>query len=180
MMNLELNARSPFHDLLQPVGSGGGVVVSDRSGEVLVSVQPRGGHMRTVESRLRHHSKALRVGPETWWILGASAKDLEGLRDIASLADQSGAFGILRLTGPRVRDALAKLVFIDLHPDAFKPGQVASTAAAHLGITLWRLGDGPHGAEFELAAYRSFADSLWHAISAGAAEFGLTRSPSPT
>ena len=43
-------------------------------------------------------------------------------------SDQSDSRLVLRLSGPRVRDVLAKGVPVDLHPKAFKPGDVAMHA----------------------------------------------------
>ncbi len=47
------------------------------------------------------------------------------LRTIAgsacSVADQSDGRGVVRLSGPRVRDVLAKGLAIDLHPRSFRP-----------------------------------------------------------
>jgi sarcosine oxidase subunit gamma len=172
-MTIDLAVRSPFHGLLKSVGLGRGLVVSDRSGTPIVSIQARRNQARSVETGLAARSNALRLGPETWWLVDAGEEDLAPLSDVASIADQSDAYGVVRITGPRCRDGLAKLVFIDLHPAIFGPGDVASTVAAHIGITLWRLGDGPDGAVFEIACYRSFAADLWHALSCSAAEFGL-------
>jgi methylglutamate dehydrogenase subunit D len=73
-----------------------------------------------------------------------------------------------------VRDALAKIIPLDVHPAAFRPGDVASTVASHMGVTLWRLEDAAHGSPvFEFAVFRSLAGSFWHALSLSAAEFGL-------
>jgi len=58
----------------------------------------------------------------------------------------------------REHHTLAKIVSIDVLPRAFKPGDVASTVTAHMGITLWRREDGPDGSPvFEIAVFRSFA-----------------------
>jgi sarcosine oxidase subunit gamma len=65
-------------------------------------------------------------------------KDLNG---VASVADQSDAYVLIRLSGERVRDALAKLIPIDIHPRAFTVGDAATTVAALIGVTLWRLAD---------------------------------------
>ena len=176
MATTALETRSPFNDLLEPVGSGRGVIVFDRSGVALAGLQARRGQVEALEFRLQSNRKALRLSPETWWVLGASPGELNPLRDIASVVEQTDAYGVLRLTGPRVRDVLAKLFFIDLHPDAFKPGDVASTVAAHMGVTLWRPEDAPDGAVFELAVHRSMASSFWHALHASAAEYGIASS----
>jgi sarcosine oxidase subunit gamma len=95
------------------------------------------------------------------------------LGDCAAISDQSGGGAVLRLAGPRVREVLAKGVMIDLHPSTFAPGDVAVTAAAHVGLTLWRLPDDATGAVFEVAVARSLAGSFWHWLAASAAEYGL-------
>lgn len=189
-----LVAISAFASLLSPVGTGRGVVVADRDGLGIASVAAGRGKAEALARHARERfglelpKKPQRmasgdlafvgVGPGAWLathergsvMLG---RELASLGDLAATADQSDGYAVLRLTGPRVRDALAKLVFIDLHPDAFAVGSVASTQAAHLGVILWRLDDAGDGAVFEIAMYRSFAGSFWHALSESAAEFGL-------
>lgn len=97
-------------------------------------------------------------------------KDLEtALGDTASVTDQTGGRVILRLTGPRVRDVLAKGVPIDLHASRFAPGDAAVTLAGHVGIGLALLDEAP---TFELAVSRSWAQSLWRWLDASAAEYG--------
>jgi heterotetrameric sarcosine oxidase gamma subunit len=86
----------------------------------------------------------------------------------AAMADQSDARLVLRLSGPRVREVLAKGVPIDLHPKVFKPGDVATTLVAYIGVQIERIDD----ATFQLTAPRSMAGSLWSWLSASAAEFG--------
>jgi sarcosine oxidase subunit gamma len=63
---------------------------------------------------------------------------------------------------------------VDLHPRIFRSGDVAVTVAAHIGAMLWRLDDDLNGqAVFEIAVYRSLAESFWAALSESAAEFGF-------
>ncbi len=89
----------------------------------------------------------------------------EVIGDLASISDQSDAYAILRLAGTQLRDTLAKIVAIDLHPRAFGPGAVASTMASQIGATLWRLEDDADGSPvFEIAVPRSLAQSFWHAL----------------
>lgn len=84
----------------------------------------------------------------------------------ASISDQSDAYVGLRLTGPGVRETLAKLIPIDLHPRAFTIGQVAETIAAHMGVLLWLLEDAADGSPvFDLAVPRSLSVSFGHALS---------------
>ncbi len=111
------------------------------------------------------------------WLLIADSRegfrdDLTKLARLAAIADQSDARAVLSLSGPRVRDLLAKGVMLDLHPAAFPVGTAASTSIAYLGVTLWRGADGPEGPVFEIMVARSMAGSFWSWLSASAAEFG--------
>jgi heterotetrameric sarcosine oxidase gamma subunit len=100
----------------------------------------------------------------------------EAIDDLATVSDQLGSYAVLRLTGPRVRDALAKFVPLDLHPHVFDPGSAATTIASHIPVTLWRLADDSDGsAVFEIAAPRSYAGSFWHVVMESSAEFGFVR-----
>jgi len=109
------------------------------------------------------------IGPGTWLFTHANAgnafipalKSVVG--DAGSVADQSDAYAVLRLAGATLRETLAKLVPVDLHPRAFGVGAVAGTLLGHIGALLWRLEDDPQGYPvFEVAVYRSMAQSLWH------------------
>jgi sarcosine oxidase subunit gamma len=115
-------------------------------------------------------------GPDQWLahMEPAPATGMEAvlapLAGMASLVDQSHGRIVLRVTGPRVRDALAKGFPIDLHPRAFKPGDTAITAVAHIGAQIWQTDDAP---TYEIAVARAFARSFWHWLEASAAEYGL-------
>jgi methylglutamate dehydrogenase subunit D len=120
------------------------------------------------------------TGPGAWLAMAErggnefAARLMSDLHGVASVSDQSDGYVLIRLTGARVRDALSKLVPIDLHPRAFKAGDVASTVASHIGVTLWRPADGPDAAHvFEVAMFRSLARSFWHALADAAAEYGF-------
>jgi sarcosine oxidase subunit gamma len=176
-----------------PVGAGGGVIVTDRDGigvatltaskgrEKALAVAARGLRIELPHGPRRAAAGDLALigtGPETWLATHERGSDglahaLDPLRSSAAVVDQGSGYAVLRVSGSKARDALAKLIPIDLHPRVFAVGAAASTVAAHLGVTLWRLDDGPEGATFEIAMYRSYAASFWHALSEGAAEFGL-------
>lgn len=98
------------------------------------------------------------------------ARDFDG---VASVSDQSDGYVLIRLSGARVRDALAKLIPIDVDPRAFGVGDAASTVASHIGITLWRLADEANAAVFEAVLFRSLARSFWDALSGAGAEYGI-------
>jgi len=115
------------------------------------------------------------AGPDLWLAVAERGEDrdlaaeLEGvLAGVASVVDQSDGRVVVRISGSRARDVLAKGVPIDLHPRAFKPGDVAITHASHTGIILWQVDDAP---TYECAMFRSYADSFAHWLFESAAEF---------
>jgi sarcosine oxidase subunit gamma len=177
-----------------------GVAAMLRDGVGLATVLARRGASDALTQRVRerfgidlpagpHRAAASEVafagtGPGTWLALAEredtrSGNDLAAkltvdLAGLASVSDQSDGYALIRLTGDRVRDTLAKLVPIDVHPRTFEVGDVASTVASHIGVTLWRLPDESNsGAVFEVIMFRSLARSFWHALREAAAEYGF-------
>ncbi|MGH6781191.1 MAG: sarcosine oxidase subunit gamma [Sphingomonadaceae bacterium] len=118
------------------------------------------------------------AGPDQWHLIAADGAGFDDLlRDLAPLAavsDQSDGRAALRLSGPKVRDALAKGCMLDLHPSVFPAGAAALTSIAYMGVHLWRVADDPEtgDAVFEIMVARSMAGSFWSWLSASAAEFG--------
>jgi heterotetrameric sarcosine oxidase gamma subunit len=192
MSDAVLTARSAFADLfVAPAGRG--LVATERDGLGIASVSVRRGQRTALQDRVVAHfgillpDRARRVtkgaisaagtGPGTWLLIGEntgsalipSLKSAVGAT--ASVADQSDAYAILRLSGPTLRETLAKLVPLDLHPRAFSVGDVAATLVAQIGALLWRIDDAADGQPIiELAVYRSMAASLWHELLHHAAE----------
>ena len=116
-------------------------------------------------------------GPDQWLACrhpappeGMEAMLARAFGGLAAIVDQSHGRMLLRITGPRAREALAKGVAIDLHPREFKSGYAALTTVAHIGVHLWQIDDRP---TYEFALPRGFALSFWHWLEASAAEFGL-------
>jgi methylglutamate dehydrogenase subunit D len=113
-------------------------------------------------------------GPDQWLALARQRSFLERLAaecgDLAAVSDQSDARAILRVGGAHVRDALAKGCTVDLHPRAFRTGDVAVTSIAHIGVQLWQDSDAP---TFCIACFRSLAASFWSWLSSSGAEFGV-------
>jgi len=194
-----LIARAPFMDVLAVSGNGRGVIASDRDGLGLATVIVRRGQLEVLSQRIRErfgidlprgnfrkeaqHIAFAGLGPETWLATSEmggndfSASLREEIGAFASISDQSDGYAVLRLTGTNIRDMLAKLILIDVHPRALKPGDVASTVASHIGVILWRLDDAPDATPvFEIAVFRSLAGSFWHSLTQSAAEFGFITS----
>lgn len=188
--------RGPFVDLPVSASSGRGVIVSDRDGLGLATVLARRGKSAALAQRMREHFNielprepyratagpfALAgTAPGAWLATFEQGGNAFAVRfreivgDLASVSDQSDGYAVLRLTGPKVRDALCKLVPVDVHPRVFKVSDVAVTVAAHIGVTLWRLEDHADGSPvFEIAVFRSLAASFWQVLSESAAEFGF-------
>jgi sarcosine oxidase subunit gamma len=116
------------------------------------------------------------IGPDQW-IASAEGTDAAGfaarvrarIAPFAAVSDQSDARLVLRVSGSRVRDVLAKGVPVDLHPNAFKPGTVACTVVGHINTQVDMLGDAP---TYQLSVPRSMVESFWSWLTASAVEFG--------
>lgn len=156
-----------------------GVTVRERSIGLLASVIARRGAAATLAAALKRDLGGgtltlLGVGPGHWWIeSAATARSVDGLQAIlegtASVFELTDSRVVLEVGGPRIRDALAKLLPIDLHPAAFKTGDVAVTSASHIGVTVWQIDDEPH---YRLAVARSYFESFWRAFATASAEYG--------
>jgi len=112
------------------------------------------------------------VGPGRWLALGGEGLE-ERLRSrlspAAAICDQSDGLILFDLTGPRLRDTLAKGLAIDIDPSVFRPGDAATTAVALIGVTFWLLDEKP---TFRFAVPRSYAPAFSRFLVASAAEFG--------
>jgi len=100
----------------------------------------------------------------------ALAGDLsQRLAGLASISDQSGGRTVLRVSGPRARDVLAKGLPVDLDPRAFPLGSAAASVIGHMGVQLWQVDD---TRSYDIAVFRSLSQSFWRWLTASAAEFG--------
>jgi sarcosine oxidase subunit gamma len=161
-----------------------GVMVRGQAVGLLASVIARRGAAQALASALRSDLdgkalNALGVGPGHWWIVAdttaVSADDLQTRYEgVASVFDLTDSRVVLEIGGPKIRETLAKLLPIDLHPSAFKTGDVAVTGASHLSVTLWQADDAPR---YRLATPRSSFGSFWRAFVAAAAEHGCEVRP---
>ena len=189
---------SAFAGLPAAVGSGRGVIGSERDGLGIARIAAHRGRAGRVSDLFRAQfgleppnapRRASRgdvgiagIAPGAWLATrdnagNAFAESLRSLlADCAAVSDQSDAYVILRLTGPKVREMLAKLIPIDIHPRSFQVSDVAQTVCGYVNVTLWRLEDTAESQPaFEIWAGRSLAVSLHQAILHSAAEFGFVR-----
>lgn len=204
MADIVLQARPAFGPLLRSVGSApAGIAATERLGLGLATIhafRDRGpalrdrireafgvalpeGPRRETAGDLAGGLAFLGTAPDAWLAVREGGDDVAGmlagsLEGLAAVADQSDGYAVLRLAGAAVPRALAKGMSLDLDPGLFRPGDVAVSSAAHIGVTLWRLPDGPNGEPvYEVAVARSYAESFWHWFSSSAAEFGLRHAP---
>jgi methylglutamate dehydrogenase subunit D len=96
------------------------------------------------------------------------------LQGLASVSDQSGGRTVLRVSGNRARDVLAKGLPLDLDPRAFPLGSAATSAISHIGLQLWQADD---TRSYDIAIFRSLSESFWRWLTASAAEFGYEVTP---
>jgi sarcosine oxidase subunit gamma len=173
-------------------GRGGepGVIIAERAGLGLANVAARrGAPLRAVVKASYGvdlpDGSAVRQGPEVsfigygpgqWLAMsetlrdGTLAKQLgQSLKGLASISDQSGGRTVLRLSGTRARDVLAKGLPIDLHPRSFGPGGAATSTISLMGVQLWQVDDAP---TYDIALFRSVSASFWRWLTASAVEFG--------
>ena len=120
-------------------------------------------------------------GPGQWLAVSealaneALASELAAkLQGLASVSDQSGGRTVLRVSGNRARDVLAKGLPLDLDPRAFPLGSAATSAISHIGVQLWQADD---TRSYDLAIFRSLSESFWRWLTASAAEFGYEVTP---
>ncbi len=188
----ELKRESPFA-ALRPAGSGNGVVAIERSDLSIATVMARRNKSAELGAAVERHfgivlpagakwtaNKGvmfLGTGPGKWLAISEAQNpdfvaNLEAqLQGVASVADQSGALGVLRLTDPALLPTLEKGLQIDLAPGAFPVTSVAVTSIAHIGTTVWKVDDTP---TIDVAVARSLAGSFRHWLEVSAAVYGLS------
>ena len=188
--------RSALAGTLQPgrTGASGGdpgVTLVERTGTRLFMVVARRGQ----GAALRDGAKALGlelpapsrrtgsgglglvgIGPDQWLAvvdrndLDAALRRFAPLDRLCTVVRIDDARTVLRVSGRDVRNTLAKMLPVDLHPRATKPGDAAVTMAGTIPVTLWLLEAEPP--TFELAVPRSYSKSFWDWLTESAAEYG--------
>ena len=167
-----------------------GVMIGELSGLGLATLASRQGQdaalavLRAYGVHLPENSRVAQgsavsfigYGPGQWLAVSESlahealAGDLsQRLAGLASISDQSGGRTVLRVSGPRARDVLAKGLPVDLDPRAFPLGSAATSVIGHMGVQLWQV-DATR--TYAIAVFRSLSQSFWRWLTASAAEFG--------
>jgi methylglutamate dehydrogenase subunit D len=176
-----------------------GVVISEHTGSALASVMGRKGKTADLCTRVREQFGVdlpmtprrvadsqvhfIWAGPERW--LAEAPNEMpstfernlrEATSGLASVTSQSDGRSIIRISGPKAREVLAKGVPLDLDSSAFGPGDTAMTVVGHINVHLWQTDAVP---TYDFAVFRSFAASFCEWLLDASAEFGVLVPASP-
>lgn len=181
---VSLARKSAFADRLAGLpADGGDVLLHERAGLGIATVMAGAPGALADRMTLPEGGRAsfagdltlIATGPGAWLAIQEAAEadradELAGrLAGVAAVVDQSSGYAVLRLSGPGARRLLARMAFIDFAPESFGPGSAAVTLIAHMGAIVWQRDDAP---AYEIAVFRSFAESFWHALETAASGFG--------
>jgi sarcosine oxidase subunit gamma len=117
---------------------------------------------------------AVWIGPETWLLLRPAGPDFvadiaNACGSAASVVDQSAGKAVLRVSGDRARDVLAKGCRVDLHPRVFGPGSSAVTPIGHIQVVISQVDATPR---FDVIVPSTLAEDFLEWLCLSAAEFG--------
>jgi sarcosine oxidase subunit gamma len=119
------------------------------------------------------------LGPDEWQVVTAiddSDELVTELREAlarlhASVSDLSGGQIALQISGPRVRDVLAKASTLDLTPAEFSLGACAQSGLAKANMLIGCIDDAEP--VFEIMVRRSFSDYAVRWFQHAASEYGV-------
>jgi sarcosine oxidase subunit gamma len=150
-----------------------GVVLTRQASQRVAHVAARRGAEVEVAEKLRVAGLAsCELSAGQWLAIGESdfvpglAAALSGA---ATVIDMSSAREIVRNSGAKARDVLAKGCPLDLDARVFAPGRSATTEIEHIACTLRQVDASP---AFDLIVARSLAESFYEWLSASAAPYG--------
>ncbi len=173
----DLMARYPHDGLDLPLRLGE-AVLSVLDDAAMISIAPFRGREEAVSRALANQAGgglpeigavgALAEGRLIWsgagqvFLRGAVAERAEllsALEGLAAVTDQRDAWSALHLGGADAAGVLARLVPIDLEPEAFPPGAAARTLLGHLACVLTAEADG-----FGIGVMRSLTLTAVHEL----------------
>jgi heterotetrameric sarcosine oxidase gamma subunit len=192
-----LTSLSALHGLAKPGRFGkregdAGVTITERVDLGLATLEVRKGHDDELKASVREAYGAdlpdgatvvrgkdvhfIGTGPGQWFSVSerlqneSLAQDLANkLAGLASISDQSSGRAVLRVSGPRARDVLAKGLAVDLDPRVFAPGSAVTSIISHMGVLVWRAGEAE---EYDITFFGSVTESFWRWLTASAAAYG--------
>ena len=172
--------------------TGPGVVLAQRSGLDIVQIAADPQHYDRIATRVEDATTlalpqspnrarvageltALWTGPGRVLVVGPQGRDLEAELARALVDEEVALTGVghsrtvIRLSGPRLRDLLAKGCGLDFHPRAFRTGDAVQSHYEKIAVLLHARDDAP---TVDLFVARSLVVSLWEHLLEGALEFG--------
>lgn len=165
----KLTAKTAFNGLL-PITTGR-VTLSEIDYDAITWIAPAKGRAAAVSKALVKQisaafpepncttgtdTKAVWTGPGQAMVLGAVMKPIAG----AAMSDQTSAWACCRVDGAGASAVLARLVPIDLRPDAFAVGDAARTLMGHMNCVLTRTGPNC----YDVMVFRSMAATAAHEL----------------
>lgn len=128
-----------------------------------VGALPQHPHVGETGGRRIFHT-----APRQYWIVGPEADEIgQRLAGAAIVTPLSHSRTRIFIEGPAAQDVLTKVLEIDLHETALKPGMFAMTGLHHTPILLHRVS----AARFEIYAMRTFALNVWECLADAALEY---------
>ncbi len=168
--------------------SNAGVLLQDRCGLAIAQVFAKKGKTAAVAKKLGISAEpcvatghkdytALPLSPGQWMLFAGSGADGAFQRLLEKqigkngyVSEQSHSRAVIRISGARVLDVLAKECRLDLHASVASAGFCAQTTMAGVGVLMHKIDDSP---TFDLVVFAGFADSFWHWIVQASAEYGV-------
>ena len=167
---VELIAKSPCEGIL-PL-TVGGCSLDQILVQAITSIAPARGQEKAISDALKKShgvafpapgratgkdgARCIWFGPGQAMLLGTAVAPISG----AALSDQSDGWAVMRLTGPKAADALARLVPVDLRTATFKRGHTARTLLFHVPASITRTGANA----FDIMVFRSMAVTAVHEL----------------
>jgi sarcosine oxidase subunit gamma len=163
-------------------------IVSVRAAPIHLAASLQAVTGRTLPIRAGHADLGRRcavlwLGPDEWAILSAPSTEGQIVEELSQalaphhhqVVDISDYNTVLTLRGSAVRDLLAKLITIDLHPRFFARGNGVATLCGKAQIWLICREDENSASEplFEIVVRRSMADYLWCLIADAGREWAM-------
>lgn len=186
-------SRSPLAHRMPIATEDGSYGIAERAflGKLILRIDPAAGAVAVkavlgvdlpgaCQSAVSLDATLLWLGPDEWMITcapdteGAIAEKLEAALGAVphQIVRVSDYYTTIAVSGARARDALAKLTTLDLHPRAFKPGEVRGSTFAKSVAVLNLKSDNP-APDFDLHIRASMADYLWCLLAVAGKEYGL-------
>jgi len=108
------------------------------------------------------------AGDRQWFLTGDFARLPSALAQACAATDQTDGWVGIEIEGPKTREALIRLVGIDLHPAVFPAGSVARTPfEGMLAVLACEDAEaGRYRVLFQRSSARSFLDHVRHAAAA--------------